>query len=156
MQGDNLKLMFPKAKHYAFVFENAHLLLVSWDRDDAKHLFVINEHQADALMLDYPGQTFTQRVMDIIENIFFVQLEENNEEPRKYVLGSYFVAGNTAYGAYYPEAASAQAEVVLFRITGEPPNLVLDTLGEKEYAKAAEAFQEQHSDLLEITLETLR
>jgi hypothetical protein len=153
MQRDDLRFMFPKAKHYAFVFENAHLLLVSWDRDDTKLLFVIQEHQADALMLDYPGQTFTHRVMDIIEHIFFVQLAEGDKEPRKYVLGSYFVVGNRAYGAYYPEAVSAEPEVVLFRIAGEPPNLVLDPLGEEEYPEAAAAFREQHSGLLDITLE---
>jgi hypothetical protein len=149
MQWDVPKLAFPNANPYAFLFENAHLLLLSWDRDDAKFLFLIREHRPEGLVLDYPGAAFTNRVMDAIEHIFFVQLEEEGSEARQYVLGSYFLVGNQAYGAYYEKNATEPA-VVLLRVTGEPPNLQLEVLDDDEHQRVASAFAEQHADFLTI------
>jgi hypothetical protein len=150
MRWENPRLAFPNANSYAFLFENAHLLLMSWDRDDAKFLFLIREHQSDGLVLDYPGAAFTNRVMDVIERIFFVRLEEEGSEPKQYVLGSYFLVGNQAYGAYY-EKDSPRSDVVLLRVVGEPPDLELAVVEDDvEHQQVASAFAEQHADFLSI------
>jgi hypothetical protein len=149
VQWDNPRFAFPKAEQFAFLFENAHLLLLAWDRDQAKFLFLIQEQKEDGLLLDYPGETFTNRVLDTVENIFFVQVEEEGNDPRRYVLGSFFAIGSQKYGAYY-ERDKENPEVVLFRIDGDAPDFQLEVLDEDEYAKVAPIFAEQHRDMMDI------
>lgn len=149
MDWTNPRFSFPNGEQYAFLFENAHLLLLSWDRDDAKFLFLIKEHRDDGLILDYPGATFTNRVLDAIQNIFFVQVQEETGEARRYVLGSYFESADRSYGAYY-ERDVPHPEVVLFRIDGDAPDLTLEVLDEAEHERVAATFSQQHADVLEI------
>lgn len=144
----DLAIRFPKAEQYAFLYENAHLLLLSWDRDQAKFLFLIQGHDESGLRLDYPGETFTNRVLDAIQNIFFVQVTDDSDTV-KYVLGSYFVVDGQAYGAYY-ERDREQPDVVLFRIEGEAPDFSLEVLDEAEFERVSVAFSEQHQDLMDI------
>lgn len=149
MQWDNPRFAFPKADQYAFLFENAHLLLLSWNRDQAKFLFLIQEQKDGGLMLDYPGELFVNRVLDTVENIFFVQVEEAGKEPIRYVLGSYFVIGEQPYAAYY-ERDSENPNVVLFRLDGEAPSFTLEIIEGEEYDRVAAVFSEQHQDIVDI------
>jgi hypothetical protein len=149
MQWSNPNLAFPNADQYAFLYEGAHLLMMSWERDDAKFLFLIKEHRDDGLVLDYPGETFTNQVLDLVENIFFISVQESDGEPRSYVLGSYFVVDGAAYGAFY-ERDNENPEVVLFRIEGEIPELKLENLSPEEHRKISAVFTEQHQDIIDI------
>lgn len=149
------KFSFPGAQQYAFLFENVHLLMLSWDRDDAKFLFLIKEQRDDGFVLDYPGQLFSDRVLDTVQNIFFVQIQEENAQSRKYILGSYFEANRKMYGAYY-EPGNEKADVVLFRIEGEAPDLKLEVLNEAEYEQASAVFIQQHQELMDIRVEPPR
>jgi hypothetical protein len=143
------RFSFPRAKARAFLFENAPLLLLSWDRDNVRLLFLIKEQRGDELVLDYPGEMFADRVLSVIEGIFHIQLQEGNGPARLYTLGSYFEAGRRFYGAYYAEGME-QPDVVLFRVEGEAPQCSLEPLDEEEYERAAAAFVEQHRDFMEI------
>ncbi|MCL6515346.1 hypothetical protein [Alicyclobacillus sp.] len=150
MRWQDPRYAFPKAKQYAFLYENAHLILFCWDRDDARFLFLIKEQREDGLILDYPGETFTQRVLDAVQPIFFVQVQEEGREARPYVLGSYFMVGKRAFGAYYPQDDAGDTDVVLFRIDGEVPDLHLEVPEPEEYQEAVRAFTEQHRDFVEV------
>jgi hypothetical protein len=145
---DDLKMMFPKASKHAFFFENAHLLLLSWERDNAKFLFMIEGQTEDGIELEFPGGLFTNQVLDAIENIFFIQVNEG-AEATKYTLGSYFYVENVKYGAYY-ERDSDNPSVVLFRLSGEAPNFDLEVLDEDEFNTVSAAFTEQHRTFMEI------
>ncbi|MBX5435612.1 MAG: hypothetical protein IRZ33_00170 [Alicyclobacillaceae bacterium] len=146
----DVRMLFPKAAPYAFLFENAHLLLLCFERDQAKFLFLIREQRDGEVVLDYPGRTFTERVMDAVEQIFLVQVQTDDDaEPVRYVLGSYFVVGSQPYGAYYPRDAR-DLTVVLFRIDGAGADARLSVPEGDEYERAARAFEEQHADFLAI------
>ncbi|MCL6548361.1 MAG: hypothetical protein K6T30_05575 [Alicyclobacillus sp.] len=148
--GDKWLFSFPKATPHAFLFENAHLLLICFDRDEAKFLFLIRDQRAGELVLDYPGRAFTERVLDTIEPIFFIQVSMDDQaQAHRYALGSYFLVGNRRYGAYYRRDAE-QPDVVLFRIDGEPPDVVLTVPDDEEYRDAARAFAEQHADVVRV------
>ncbi|WDL97470.1 DUF1292 domain-containing protein [Alicyclobacillus sp. ALC3] len=145
------RLAFPNAKQYAFLYEDAHLLLLSWERDDAKFLFRIVEQKDGELLLDYPGQKFTDTILDNIQGIFLIQVQESDKESRTYALGSYFVIGKRKYGAYYDRESDSEApEVVLFRIAGEAPNYELQVPEDAEYEQVAAAFVEQHEEMMRI------
>lgn len=143
------RFSFPKASARAFLFENAPLLLLRWARDDVKMLFLIRDQRGDELVLDHPGEMFTDRVLSIVDGIFHIRLSDDDGSARDYTLGSYFEAGKRFYGAYYAEDAE-QPDVVLFRIDGEPPECTLAVPDEEEYERAAAAFVEQHRDWMDI------
>lgn len=145
---DDLKLMFPKANKHAFFFENAHLMLLSWERDNAKFLFLIDGQTEDGVSLEFPGELFSNQVLDAIENIFFIQVNEG-EQVTKYTLGSYFVVNNNSYAAYY-ERDTENPNVVLFRLSGEAPNFDLEVLDEDEFTLVSAAFTEQHRNFMDI------
>ncbi|MCL6445240.1 MAG: hypothetical protein K6T83_17590 [Alicyclobacillus sp.] len=150
MTGSDAKFVFPKAAQYAFLYENAHLLMLAWDRDQAKFLFLIKDTTGDGLVLDYPGQRFTETVLDSVQNIFFVQVQEGDTgEAKRYVLGSFFEWNHRFYGAYYERDAD-RPDVVLFRVVGDGPDRALEVLDEDEYRAVAQQFREQHKDLMDI------
>lgn len=146
------KLAFPKADQYAFLYENAHLLMLSFERDQTKFLFLIKEQKDGELMLDYPGETFTNTVLDAIQNIFLIQVEEEGGDTRKYAMGSYFIVDGRRYGAYYERESEAEnPNVVLFRIEGEGTAAALEVLDEQEYDRVARTFTEEHQGLMDIS-----
>ena len=152
MTQDNPKFVFPKAEQYAFLFENTHLVLFFFPRDDAKFLFLLKDQGDAGMALDYPGDTFTTQVLDRILNIFKIKINTDNEESklsRYYVLGSYFTVSGRPYGAYYQKDV-LQPDVLLFRIDGEPPSQELVSLEGSEFEQIATVFSQQHDDLLEI------
>ncbi len=144
----DLKVLFPKANKHAFFFENAHLLLLSWERDNAKFLFLIEGQTEDGVELEFPGELFTNQVLDTIENIFFVQVSEG-EQVTKYTLGSYFYVNEIRYGAYY-ERDVDNPSVVIFRISGESPDFELGVLDEDEFRAVSAAFTEQHNSFMNV------
>lgn len=146
----DLKFYFKDAEQYAFLYENVHLMMVSWTRDDARLLFRIEEQADNSLALAYPGETFTDRVLDALENIFFIQVQEEGTDGVPYVLGSYFEVDGQMYGAYYERDVDERPTVVLFKVEGEPPMQSLEVPSESEYERAAAAFSEQHADLVDI------
>ncbi|RIV28190.1 hypothetical protein D2Q93_02910 [Alicyclobacillaceae bacterium I2511] len=152
MVQDNPKFFFPKAEQYAFLFENTHLVLLSFPRDDTKFLFLLNDQGDGGLELDYPGEVFTTQVLDRILNIFKIQVNEeaeDSETSQQYILGSYFTVAEQPYGAYYQKDI-LQPEVLLFRFEGDPPTQKLIALEGEEFEKISSVFLEQHEDLLEI------
>jgi hypothetical protein len=148
---ENLFFQFSDAEQFAFLFENVHLLLVAYKRDNAKFLFRIESHEANGtLNLAYPGEVFTNRVLDLLENILFIQVHEEGGAATAYVLGSYFDVEGQMYGAYYERDVQHQPTVVLFKVEGEAPDQMLEVPSEAEYERAAAAFSQQHADLVEI------
>jgi hypothetical protein len=141
--------VFPDATEYAFVFHNAHLLLMTYARDDAKFLFLIDGEDEGSFRLTYPGRAFTDRVLDTIESIFFVAVEEEGQEPTRYILGSLFDAGGRTFGAYY-ERDNAEANVVLFEASGEAPAFELSVPDDDAYEEASRVFADEHEGLLHV------
>ncbi|MCL6453104.1 MAG: hypothetical protein K6T78_05650 [Alicyclobacillus sp.] len=136
---------FAGATPYTFYFEHAQLVLLTWTRDDARFLFLVREQGPEEWLLDYPGETFTNRVLDTVERIFFIEVEETHgAAPRSYILGCYFTLQGAAYGAYYDRSGESP-DVVLFRIRGRSPESDLIPLEGEEYARVAAYFLEQYA-----------
>lgn len=150
VNGVDLQCSFPSAKKFAFIFENAHLMLLTWERDDTKLLFLIKEQSDGKVVLDFPGRTFVDRVMDMIDKFFFIQVQSDDGVANRYVLGSYFYIGNKRYGAFYERDVETNPDVVLFRIDGDGDEVVISVLEEEEFADVAENFREMHGDFLQI------
>lgn len=142
MEFEDLNIRFRGATPFVFYFENVHLLLLTYERDDAKFLYRIAEQSGTDIMLDYPGETFVERVLDTLSKVFFVQVQEGEgAEAEQYVIGSYYELEGRMYGAYY-QRESDSADVVLFRFDGEAPDFELVPIEGDEYQQAAGYFIE--------------
>ncbi|GMA49204.1 hypothetical protein GCM10025857_05610 [Alicyclobacillus contaminans] len=79
MAGESDKYVFPGVEAYAFFYEHAHLLWMKWPRASSPSLFVIRGIEEDALVLDHPGETFANRVLGDIEDVFFINVRVDGE-----------------------------------------------------------------------------
>ncbi|WP_157066927.1 hypothetical protein [Alicyclobacillus shizuokensis] len=142
-------LTFTDADVYAFWYEDAHLALVRFRRDNERLLFVIGQQSQQGLHLSFPGRLFTDRVLDEIEPIFFAEVEEPGGQTEQLALGAYFRTGEAEYGAYYAPGTAA-LEVFLFRIdnTGSRPELT--SLMGFEQEQAAALFVERYGHQLKL------
>ncbi|KPV45296.1 hypothetical protein [Alicyclobacillus ferrooxydans] len=144
MEFSDLNIRFRGTTPFVFYFENVHLLLLTYERDDAKFLFRIASQSGTDVTLDYPGETFVERVLDTLSKVFFVQVQEGEEaEAEEYVLGSYFELNGKLYAAYY-QREKVDGEVVLFRLEGDTPDYLLEPLEGDEYQRTASYFLENY------------
>jgi hypothetical protein len=144
---------FTRADHYAFFFEDAHLLLITFARDDRRLLFLIAEQEQEgALCLDFPGELFESRVRDEIDRIFFVDLEELAAQhgPRHLALGALFPCGDEQYGAYY-ERDSDESTLYFLHVVGDGDERGLEAVEDRAvHAQVAHAFKQRYAGLFAI------
>jgi hypothetical protein len=146
------KITFAKANYYAFFFEDVHLLLITWNRDEKKEIYRIERQEEDTLVLDYPGDLFVEQVLHVIENIFFVTVKEGEREG-KYALGVYFVIGEQPYGVYYEKNESDQPpELIFFRVIDDGNGYGLQVVeDEEEHREVTETFMNQYADFFNFS-----
>lgn len=146
----NPMFTFPKAQHHAFFYEEAHLLLISWERDGKKELYLIADQQDEVLQLDFPGELYTERVMELIRSIFFISVQEDSGVT-KHVLAAYFTKNDNAYAVYYERDANSPSELIFFRVADEGDGYGLDVIeNEAEYKMVAQEIEERYASFLHI------
>ncbi len=80
-----MHVRFETPHQYVFIHENVKHLLLVWSKDSKKQLFIA-EDEEDALVLRYPGEVYTETVLEQVEPVFFLDLEGGVEA----VLGATF------------------------------------------------------------------
>lgn len=146
----NHKFRFRKTREYAFFHEDVHLLLVDFERDGKQELFYIAEQDDDGTyVLEFPGELFTAQVKEILESIFFIQVQEEHREGR-YALGAFFTYMRTEYALYYNRDEEQISELIFFRVenkgTGEYDLTVI--ADQEEYQELAEHITERFGHLM--------
>ncbi|MFC4769611.1 hypothetical protein [Effusibacillus consociatus] len=142
--------VFPKADHYAFFYEEAHLMLVCWNRDDKKELYRISGQQEEMLQLDYPGDLYTERVMELISSIFFISVQEEVRE-QKYTLGAFFTKNHQGYAVYYERDAISRSDLIFFRVVEEGAGYALEVVeSEVEHTSVVREIEERYASFLQI------
>ncbi|PWK06974.1 DUF1292 domain-containing protein [Tumebacillus permanentifrigoris] len=145
------KFRFGKGKEYAFFNEHVHLLLIDFERDNKKELFLIAEQEADGTyILDYPGELFTEQLHELTGSIFFVQVQEEEREG-KYVLGAYFTCERKTYALYYDREHPESGEMVFFRAnsTGTGTYDLENITDQEEYQTVVEFIMERYGQFLQ-------
>ncbi|WP_018131158.1 hypothetical protein [Effusibacillus pohliae] len=143
-------LTFPKADHYAFFYEEAHLMLVSWQRDDKKELYRIAGQQGETLQLDYPGELYTERVMELISRIFFITVQEETQE-KAYALGAFFSLRDQGYAVYYEREKTSHSQLVFFRVAEEADGYGLQVVeDEAEQNLVVNEIEQRYGSFLHI------
>jgi hypothetical protein len=146
----DLMFTFPKAEQHAFFYEEAHLLLISWERDDKRELYRVADQQQAVLQLDYPGELYRERVMELIKSIFFISVQEE-ADTNKYVLAAYFHMQDQAYAVYYERDANPPKELIFFRVAEDGHGYGLDVIEDvAEHQSVAQEIEERYASFLHI------
>ncbi len=143
-------IQFPHAEHFAFFFEDSHLLLIVFERDERRLLFLISESEGETVVLDFPGDLYEGQVRDATERIFFVDLAEEEADRKRLVMGAYFPAGNETYGAYYDRESDEQT-LYFLRVMGEGDAISLEAVVDpEEHRLVSQAFSDRYQGVFAI------
>lgn len=139
-------LRFARAEHRAFFYEDTHLLLIEFERDRRRMLFLIRE-AGEPVELEFPGGLFEERVRDAVDRVFFAELREEGRPPRSLALGALFPVGGTWYGAYY-EREHDERTLYFLRIVGEGDTAILEAVEDSaEHDRVEAAFRSRYADV---------
>ncbi|MBX6395650.1 MAG: hypothetical protein IRY98_08010 [Alicyclobacillaceae bacterium] len=143
---------FAKAQPYAFFYEEAQLVLWQFDRDNRRDVYVLHELDGDVAVLEYPGETFTQRILEELGDIFFVSLEHEGQSVQA-ALGAVFDHEGRRYVAYYNREETNVPTVWFFRLAGDPGSPEVEPLDVGEHREIADVFVKRYGHLLHVTRE---
>lgn len=141
-------LRFPSADHFAFFFEDSHLMMIIFPRDNRHLLFLLREGSDDVMELDFPGDLFESRVRDAVDRIFLVTLQQQAGESIRLALGAYFIVEGAVYGAYYDRDTSEET-LFFLHVLGDGDTATLEAVEEtQEYQVVSASFMERYENLL--------
>jgi hypothetical protein len=139
-------LRFARAEHRAFFYEDVHLLLIEFERDRRRLLFLIHE-AGEPIELEFPGDLFEERVRDAVDRVFFAELQEEGGPPISLALGALFPVEGTWYGAYY-ERGKDERTLYFLRIAGEGEAAILEAVEDSaEHGRVETAFRSRYADM---------
>ncbi|MCY0902486.1 MAG: hypothetical protein OWU32_09925 [Firmicutes bacterium] len=143
-------LRFPRGEHFAFYYEDTHLLYLSFARDQRRFLFLIADSEDDALALDFPGDLYEEQVRDAVDRIFFVDLQQEGRETVSLVLGAFFPVNGRNFGAYY-ERGSDERSLYFLEVIGAGDEASLEAVEEgDDHQRVAAAFTRKYEGILQV------
>ncbi|MCY0877004.1 MAG: hypothetical protein OWT28_12165 [Firmicutes bacterium] len=144
-------LIFPRGEHYAFFYEDTHLLMLVFERDARRYLFLVRETDGATVELDFPGDLYESQVRDAVDRIFFVELQEEEESAKRLVLGACFPVADVWYGAFYERGGDERA-LFFLRVIGSGELAALEAVeATEEHERVATAFYDRYRDVLALT-----
>lgn len=133
-----MNVRFQTPHQYIFIHESVKHLLLIWSKESKKQLFVAEE-EGDALTLRYPGETYTETVLEQVEPVFFLELEGGVEA----ILGATFHHRGRLIGMYYDKKQPAGPPYFFDIENGFPAEIP-----DEEYQDVANTFAKEFPDYL--------
>lgn len=130
-----LKLRFHTPHQYVFYHHHIKHLLLLWEKEQKKELYLIKEEANEEMLLQYPGETYTEMVLQELEPIFFQTLE-TEEEQFPAILGATFFYQKRLIGMYYHQHRPTEEPPYFFEIRDEQ----IVEIADKEYQDVAKTF----------------
>lgn len=131
-----MHVRFQTPHQYVFIHENVKHLLLVWSKESKKQLFVAEE-EGDTLLLRYPGETYTETVLEQVEPVFFLDLEVEGERVEA-ILGATFYHQNRLIGMYY-DKNHPSGPPYFFEIENGSPSDIPD----EEYPDVVQTFAKE-------------
>ncbi len=129
-----MQIRFQTPQQYLFYHQNVKHLLLIWAKEHTKQLFIVEDEGNQTLTLHYPGETYTEMILDQVEPIFFQELQ-TEEETFTAILGATFSFREKLIGMFYhPNQLTKQ--IYFFQIQGES----IMEIPEAEYADVVDTF----------------
>lgn len=144
----NVKLRFDTPHQYVFYHHQIKHLLVMWEKEQKKELYLIKEETNDELLLKYPGETYQELILQELEAIFFQTLE-TAEERFPAILGATFFYEKRVMGMFYHQ----------YRLEEEPPyffeikNQQIVEIADEEYEDVVKTFLKEYPEYATLSEE---
>lgn len=140
-----VKIQFDTPHQYLFVHEELHHLLVLWRKEQKRSLYLIREEN-ETLHLTYPGQTYTDAVLQLLEPIFFQRLETPHHKIIPAILGATFPHENHLHVMYY-HREKPRTHAYFFRLEEEKLVEIPDAI----YEKVIDSFRKTCREYIQTT-----
>ena len=140
----HLNFRFTTPHQYLFIHQHIKHLLLLWEKERRKEIYIIKEEQADELLLHYPGETYMEMVLQELEAVFFQTLATETEEFEA-VLGATFVYQNKLIGMYYHKNQLQKLSPFFFEIVDEQ----LKEIPDEDYEDVAKKFSQEFPEYTE-------
>lgn len=137
-----MHIQFQTPYQFLFIHQNVKHLLVIWEKEHKKEIYIVDQESSEHLLLQYPGEAYREHVLDEVEAIFFPQIQlEDKEIP--VILAATFQRNDHLYAVYYPKDR-IRDELYFLQVKEQDQQLV--EIPEDEYLSIVEYFQELYPE----------
>lgn len=135
-----MNIRFQTRDQYLFIHRNVKHLLLLWEKEHRKHLYLITEEDGENLTLLDPGETYQEHVFDEILPVFFQALD-TEKGPLATILGATFVYQERLVGMYYNPYQPAE-DLFFFYIYDQQ----IQEISDEDYEQVVQAFTQEFPD----------
>ncbi|MDQ0416859.1 hypothetical protein J2Z48_001031 [Croceifilum oryzae] len=135
-----MNIHFQTREQYLFIHRNVKHLLLLWEKDHRKHLYLVTKEEGENLTLLDPGETYQEHVFDEILPVFF-QVLHTESGTLATLLGATFLYHDQLVGMYYNPYHPSE-DLYFFYILDQQINEIPD----EEYARVTQTFTQEFPD----------
>ena len=140
-----MKIRFQTPYQYVFYHHHIKHLFLIWEKEQKKEIYIMKEETADECLLQYPGETYTEMILQELEPVFFQTLETEDEQFPA-ILGATFSYQKRLIGMYVHQFRPEEEPPYFFEIKNEQ----LVELADEEYEEIAKAFAREYPEYVSI------
>jgi hypothetical protein len=138
-----LQIQFATPHQYLLLHRNVKHLLLLWKKERKRQLYIVTEEK-ETMLLQYPGETYVDMMLQEIEPLLFQTLE-TEKGPFPALLGATFAVNERNYAMYYHKDHPT-SEVYFFEI-GEEKLLEIPA---EDYEQIVRLFATQFPEYISL------
>ncbi|WP_028776187.1 hypothetical protein [Shimazuella kribbensis] len=133
------------ATEHQYIFSHHHIqhVLLIWDKETRKDIYIVETETPDTLTLRYPGETYRERILDELEPYFFQVLLSEDQKEIPVILGATFAFHDQTVGMYYTKKEINSIPYFFFLRESE-----LMDIPEQSYGQVIQQFRSTHPHML--------
>lgn len=132
-----MNIRFQTPYQYVFIHHGIKHLLLLWKKERKREIYVIEEEKDEEMTLRYPGETYTDMILQELEPLFFQRLEVDGKTFLA-ILGATFTYQKRTMVMYYDPDHPAES-LFFFEYSGEE----IIEIDEHEYKQVVQAFMQE-------------
>lgn len=138
-----VNIQFQTPHQYVFFHHHIKHLLLIWEKERKKEIYLVQDETDDQMILQYPGETYMEMVLQELEPVFFQTLATETEEFPA-ILGATFMYQKRLIGMYYHQYRPTEEPPYFFEITNEQ----IQEIPEEDYESIAQTFMQKYPDYI--------
>lgn len=135
-----MNIRFQTPYQFLFLHRDVKHLLVIWEKERKKEIFLVDHEEQNQLTIRYPGESYQAHILDEIEEIFLPKLECDGEII-PVILAATFEWNQRLYAVYYPKDKITE-ELYFFEIIDGQ----LQEISDEKYEQVISYYQKTYSD----------
>ena len=132
-----MNIRFQTPYQYVFIHQGIKHLLLLWKKERKREIYIIEEEKEKEMILRYPGETYSDLILQELEPLFFQRLEVDGRTFLA-VLGATFTHQQRTMAMYYDPDHPAES-LFFFEYSGEK----IFEIDENEYQEVVQTFMRE-------------